>query len=64
MSRPYPGDPVLMPCMGDDVRIRVGSVADEQPRLDEGVFAVLDQYGERHEIEMDADSWVTVSPVL
>lgn len=64
MSRPYPGDQVLMPCMGDDVQIRVRAVPDEQPRSGDGVYAIVDQYGETHEVELDGDTWVTAVHAL
>ncbi len=59
MNRPYPGDVIEMPSMGSDVSIVVRHVPDHQPRSDEEVYAIVDQYGETHFIELDGDTWVT-----
>jgi hypothetical protein len=64
MSRPYPGDRIEMACMGEDVDIQVCRVPDEQPRVDEGIYAIVDQYGETHEVELDGDTWSTVVHAL
>lgn len=64
MSRPCPGDRIEMAFMGDDVNIRVRSVPDEQPRADEGVYSIVDQYGETHQVELDGDTWTTVAEPL
>jgi hypothetical protein len=60
MSRPQPGDRIEMPFMGSDASIVVRTVPDEQPRADEGVHAIVDQYGETHEVELDGETWTTV----
>lgn len=59
MSRPYPGDRIEMLCMGDDVNIQVRLVPDEQPHADDGVYSIVDQYGETHQVERDGDTWTT-----
>jgi len=60
MSRPYPGDRIEMPSMGDDVNIQVRHVPDEQPHAGDGVYSIVDQYGETHQVERDGDTWTTV----
>lgn len=60
MSRPYPGDRIEMPCMGDDVNIRVRRVPDDQPHAGDGTYSIEDQYGEIHQVEQDGDTWTTV----
>ena len=64
MSRPCPGDEIVMPSMGDDVHIQVARVPDEQPRSGEGIYAIVDQYGDTHEVELDGDTWVTAVHAL
>lgn len=64
MSSPYPGDRIEMPFMGSDVVIRVSGVPEEQPRSGEGVFTIVDQYDEIHQVELDGETWVTVAPSL
>jgi hypothetical protein len=60
MSRPCPDDRIEMPCMGDDVNIRVRHVPEEQPHAADGVYTIVDQYGEAHQVELDGDTWTTV----
>jgi len=64
MSSPYPGDRIEMPFMGSDVVIRVSGVPEEQPRSGEGVFTIVDQYDETHQVELDGETWITVAPSL
>ena len=64
MSRPYPGDRIEMSCMGDDVNIRVRHVPAEQPHADDGVYSIVGQYGETHQVEQDGDTWTTVVATL
>lgn len=64
MNKPQPGDRIEMPSMGDDVNIEVHMVPDEQPRCAEGIFTIVDQYHDRHEVELDGDVWTTVPTTL
>ncbi len=63
-TRPYAGDEVAM--VGVDAVIEIASVPDDQPRADEGVFAIEDQYGETHLVERegDGDAWTVLIPGL
>ncbi|MFZ3481649.1 hypothetical protein [Sphingomonas sp. 3-13AW] len=63
MQRPEEGDLIEMRFMGADVEIRVQKVCDDQPRANEGIFSIEDQYGERHEVEFDG-SWATTVHAL
>lgn len=58
---PQVGDLIEQPCNGSDVRIEV---ADVPPvvgvPLHSGVWAITDQYGERHYVELDGEMWITV----
>jgi hypothetical protein len=61
-ERPSPGDEVKMAMMGDDVHIEVADVIGVQPLAEtDGVFIIIDQYGDEHLVEMDGDSWVTTN---
>lgn len=61
-ERPSVGDAVTMGMMGSDVRILVAEIEDQQPLVDtDGVFIIIDQYGEEHLVEMDGDSWIATS---
>ena len=64
MENPFSGDELVMPSMGDDVRIEIRTVPDDQPLAEEGVFTIVDQYGDHHQVESDAGRWVTIVPVL
>lgn len=60
--RPYIGDLIEHPFMGGDVRIEVSEVPDDQPLAEtDGLYMVLDQYGDQHFVELDADTWVAVN---
>jgi len=51
-----------MGMMGSDVRILIAQIEDQQPLVDtDGVFIIIDQYGEEHLVEMDGDTWATTS---
>ncbi len=59
---PSVGDEVTMGIMGGDARILVAEIEDQQPLVDtDGVFIIIDQYGEEHLVEMDGDTWVATS---
>lgn len=61
-ERPYPGDTVEMAAMGDDVRIEIKEVFEEQPLVrTDGVFIVADQYGDEHLVEKNGDDWTTTT---
>lgn len=40
-----------------DAQIEIAGVPDHQPYLHDGVYAIADQYGERHLIEHDGEDW-------
>lgn len=61
-SKPYIGDLVEHPFMGEDARIEISEVPDDQPLVEtDGMHVIIDQYGEQHIIELDGDTWVTSS---
>lgn len=61
-DRPYIGDIIEHPFMGGDVRIEVAEVSDDQPLAEtDGLYMILDQYGEQHFVELDADTWIAVN---
>lgn len=61
-ERPSVGDEVTMGIMGGDARILVAEIEDQQPLVDtDGVFIIIDQYGEEHLVEMDGDTWVATN---
>lgn len=49
---------------GEDVTIVVRSVPDQQPRAHQGVWSIIDQYGEAHDIENEDGRWFAVVPAL
>lgn len=61
---PEEGDVVLM--HGQDVTIHVEEIPEEQPDSSEGIWTVVDQYGETHRIERESvdDPWYVVIPSL
>lgn len=61
-QRPSIGDIVEMAMMGDDAHIEVADVSEVQPLFEtDGIFIIIDQYGDEHLIELDGDSWVTTT---
>jgi hypothetical protein len=61
-QKPYIGDIIEHPFMGGDVRIEVSEVPDDQPLAEtDGLYMILDQYGDQHFVELDADTWVAVN---
>lgn len=61
-ERPSVGDVVEMSMMGDDVNIEIADVGANQPVAEtDDVYVITDQYGEEHLVEMDGDSWVTIT---
>ena len=60
-DRPIPGSRIEMPFMGDDVDIIADQVPEEQPLEKFGILFILDQYGEEHLVQKDADTWITTS---
>lgn len=56
------------PCVHDDIEmqgseclIEVAEVPEDQPRANEGVYAVIDQYGETHQVESNGELWVVLT---
>ena len=56
-----------MPSIGDDVEmegveceIEIAQVPQEQPRAREGIYAIIDQYGETHQVESNGEVWVVL----
>lgn len=60
--KPKIGDEIEMSVMDDGLDRKVRFVGDTQPYSDEGVFDVMDQFGEHHLVEYDGHTWSTVSP--
>lgn len=60
--KPKLGDEIEMSVMDDDLGRKVQFVGETQPYADQGVFDVLDQFGEHHLVEYDGLAWATVSP--
>lgn len=59
---PEIGDVIDMPMMGDDVRIEVAEILTDQPEWENnGILAIVDQYGETHRVEKDGESWVVAA---
>jgi hypothetical protein len=61
---PQIGDRIEQAIMGADTDITVEDVPDHQPHADLGIYVIVDQYGERHYVEQDAETWVTVNSAL
>jgi len=58
-SNPYVGDIIEHPALGDDVRIEVSEIPQEQPVLEtDGLHVIIDQYGETHLVELDGETWI------
>jgi hypothetical protein len=50
---------------GVDTVIEVEEIPDEQPEASEGVYAIVDQYGETHRVEHDGgNGWVVLIPAI
>lgn len=60
--KPKLGDEIEMSVMDCDLCRRVHFVGETQPYADQGVFDVIDQFGEHHLVEYDGLMWATVSP--
>lgn len=43
----------------DSVHILISAVPTAQPELSDGIWHIIDQYGETHRIEQDGDFWMT-----
>lgn len=56
------GDVIDMPMMGDDVRIEVAEIPGDQPEWENnGILAIVDQYGETHRVEKDGEIWIVAA---
>ncbi|QAY80340.1 hypothetical protein [Sphingosinicella sp. BN140058] len=47
---------------GADARIEISSVPEEQPLRTAGIWTIVDQYDDRHLVELNCDTWVAVNP--
>lgn len=61
---PEDGDVVRM--RNEDVTIVVDEVPDEQPERDNGIWIIIDENGDEHQIERDSvdDPWYVVVPAI
>lgn len=61
---PEEGDVVHM--HSEDVNIVVDSVPDDQPEALDGIWRIIDEYGEEHRIERESadDPWYVVIPSI
>ena len=57
------------PSIGDDVEfegtdtiVEVAEVPQEQPRAYEGIYTIIDQYGETHMVSSNGEIWVVEIP--
>lgn len=56
------GDEVEM--KGVDTVIEIAEVPDDQPEAGEGIYSIVDQYGETHRVEWEDGRWMVVIPAI
>lgn len=63
-DRPHPGDEVEM--QGVETVIEISSVPEDQPDADDGIYTIVDQYGETHRVARDDPDgpWIVEIPGL
>lgn len=56
-----------MPSIGDDIEmegveceIEIADVPQDQPRAKEDIYAIVDQYGETHQVESNGEVWTVL----
>lgn len=56
-----------MPSIGDDIEmegveceIEIADVPQDQPRAKDGIYAIVDQYGETHQVESNGEVWTVI----
>ena len=67
LTEEWRSDSDPMPSIGDDVEmegveceIEVAEVPDDQPKSDEGIYTIIDQHGESHQIESNGEIWIVL----
>lgn len=63
-TRPEIGDDVIMD--GIDTVIEIADVPCDQPEEPDGIYSIVDQYGETHKVERSFgdDHWTIIVPGL
>lgn len=59
---PWVGDTATME--GTDTAIKVASLPEEQPEAKQGIWTIVDQYGESHRVEEEGDDWIVLIPAI
>ena len=56
-----------MPSIGDDIEmdgveceIEIAEIPQDQPRAKDGIYAIVDQYGETHQVESNGEVWTVI----
>lgn len=62
-SKPEIGDVVEHPFLGSDANIEIAQIPRDQPVLEtDGMYVIVDQYGENHLVDLDGDAWIVSNP--